>query len=523
MQITLYQYTGDRRKVNKTASLVSIGTFNGHFKAPTSIYRPTLLLTAQISNDEIVDFNYFFIKETKRFYFLTEYILMPNHMMEISGEVDVLNTFQSQILQQSCYIERTAGSGANSLLPDESFPLSPFRTATETRAADMPLYGTREVNFSFDLDGETNFNNIVIGYSSQSYYSCSFSAWHGLPNLFPAMDSKYFVDNKATAYAVMDYSEFNSLITELMSEASAYATFFKSAVALPYSLGGLSTWKEGVKYPSGTVSIPLYKWDGSTNQFSPVTLNTTGTQCSGQSGYLCLADFDLPDATHFYELYPYSHYEIYIPFYGYYELTQYNQIKGDRIQLLYIFDYADGRAQIILWDVSKSRILFVTSSQIGIPLSLTSTNAEEIATAKQAAKNNLILSLVGSGIGAIGSAVGGNVLGAVGSGLNAVSSITAYQNNIAQMWEKSSFTPSGSGAGLLSPVECRFRKELAQPVTNLTDSVFIPEFGRPCRAIRLLSACSGWTICGNVKLSGIPASDGEKSEIKALLESGVIL
>ena len=72
-------------------------------KRDTSILRPVLLV-----NDArgVTDFNYMYISEFDRYYFIDDIRSTHNNIWEISGHVDVLETYKDQILSNQAVIRR---------------------------------------------------------------------------------------------------------------------------------------------------------------------------------------------------------------------------------------------------------------------------------------------------------------------------------------------------------------------------------------------------------------------------------
>ena len=93
MNLTLYKYLGERNKVDKSNDLVFVMTATGSFKADVNILSPTLILSLPTEGFEyltdenqneiddvvltdgeagnVLDFNYMYIAEFRRYYFIT--------------------------------------------------------------------------------------------------------------------------------------------------------------------------------------------------------------------------------------------------------------------------------------------------------------------------------------------------------------------------------------------------------------------------------------------------------------------
>lgn len=72
-------------------------------KRDTSILKPVLLVN---SAQDIYTYNYMYISEFGRYYFIDDIRSVNNNMWEISAHVDVLETYKSQILGNQAVIKR---------------------------------------------------------------------------------------------------------------------------------------------------------------------------------------------------------------------------------------------------------------------------------------------------------------------------------------------------------------------------------------------------------------------------------
>ena len=83
MNITLYKNSSDKRCMNKKITAVS--TLIGNLKDACSIINPSII----IETDDI-DFNYMYIKEFNRYYFVNDITIIRNKLIQVDGTVDVL-------------------------------------------------------------------------------------------------------------------------------------------------------------------------------------------------------------------------------------------------------------------------------------------------------------------------------------------------------------------------------------------------------------------------------------------------
>lgn len=90
--------------VEKIGKSLDAGTdFTCDLKADTSVLKPTLILQSASS---LAGFNYMYIPDFNRYYFIDDIVSKNNVIWEVSGHVDVLETYKSDILKQSAVISR---------------------------------------------------------------------------------------------------------------------------------------------------------------------------------------------------------------------------------------------------------------------------------------------------------------------------------------------------------------------------------------------------------------------------------
>lgn len=102
--VNLYQNESPVEKIGK--NLTNSHTISDVvLKRDTSILRPVLLIN---SAQDIYTYNYMYISEFGRYYFIDDIRSVNNNMWEISAHVDVLETYKTEILANSAVIKRQA-------------------------------------------------------------------------------------------------------------------------------------------------------------------------------------------------------------------------------------------------------------------------------------------------------------------------------------------------------------------------------------------------------------------------------
>lgn len=102
MVITLYRNNSERNCVNKT--LTNPRILNGTLRQETSIKTPVITIAG---NDATPFFNYAYIEEFARYYFITDIKSVRNGVWEVSFLCDVLMSFKNDILNAHAIIDHT--------------------------------------------------------------------------------------------------------------------------------------------------------------------------------------------------------------------------------------------------------------------------------------------------------------------------------------------------------------------------------------------------------------------------------
>lgn len=100
MNIVLMYNSNEKNKINKT--LTTIDTLEGSLKEPSSIISPEIT----IQRSDPTGFNYCYIPEFGRYYFVANITVIHSNIMKISLTVDVLESFKNEILAQTVIIEK---------------------------------------------------------------------------------------------------------------------------------------------------------------------------------------------------------------------------------------------------------------------------------------------------------------------------------------------------------------------------------------------------------------------------------
>lgn len=120
MQIDLFTCTAERNRVNKSDYISNRFTMDGTIKNPTSAMNVEIEI--EKTNPVKFAYNYMYIGEFNRYYYIDDIRTISNNRWLISASVDVLFSFMNDILQTTAIIDKTENEEtANLYLDDGSF------------------------------------------------------------------------------------------------------------------------------------------------------------------------------------------------------------------------------------------------------------------------------------------------------------------------------------------------------------------------------------------------------------------
>ena len=152
MSITV-SFTSDSKRENSTKQLTMSATHDCVFKNGCSMLNPTLLL--ELESSTFPDYTNF--KIGNRYYRVTDIISVRNNIFEISGVIDALATYKSEILASTQFVSYSSHK-TSIWLPDSRIPV----LASETVASSSAIVPV--------LDPDGFYVLSVVGKESSAVY-----------------------------------------------------------------------------------------------------------------------------------------------------------------------------------------------------------------------------------------------------------------------------------------------------------------------------------------------------------------
>lgn len=520
MNVTLYKYTGDAKKLSKTLPSTS-GTYlalsNVYLKDASSVTHPSLLIQSSTS---LADFNYCYIQEFNRYYFM-EVDSISNSLWEFKCSVDVLMSNATAISGTNAYIERTSGSSLGTLIDDllidDAVSFKNTNTITITNLSAQTQGNLKTINLKNVLSsGSYNVTLSVINDLSIQAFDEGGTMYdvECIPPITNMSKVTYPEENGATYYNyiyVASLVELNTSLKNIYQETKA--SFIKSVVAWPFVIDTLKT-TDSEGHLTNTPILYTMRL-GSENWGS----NNVAKLKYGSIGFLTFFDytFPTPSSPHYYDYEPYTTYELFIPYIGW-RTINIKDVEGSRILMSIRLSFETGKSTIYLINYTKNYVIASYDAQIGVTIPISRTNLEELTAQALSNAIGMALGVVG---GAVTTSIGlasGNPVAIAGGVMGAVSSVTkGVQSNIG-MFEKGQSQVKDGNSGLDN-------RNVMLKVTKRDRIIGLLgyQMGYPVHKSALISSCSGFTKGIINRLDSTGCSKWERDEIIRLFHEGIVV
>lgn len=140
MEIIFYKSTYEPASFPKTFAEGTGYSVTGTLRSECDVQNPVIEF---VGFNQYIEYNYAYIPEWKRWYFITEATSVSNEILEMYFHVDVLNTYATEILNQEAFLNRCSNI-YNPYIIDELVPLYPAQE--EIKYSLTTIYGFRLTN-----------------------------------------------------------------------------------------------------------------------------------------------------------------------------------------------------------------------------------------------------------------------------------------------------------------------------------------------------------------------------------------
>ena len=559
-KIQFYYNSSEDNRVDKTNYLRQAFECYGNLRDSSSIINPTLL----IENKGVITANYCYIPNFGRYYYIDDIISVRTNMWELSLRVDALMSFKEKILELDCKINRQEFNYNNYLVDSERLiengliykkqPIN-YKNTTYWEGGGEPRKFFSYVDSSKD-DSVYRYVIQVTGKSSTT----SIGEPKEMYSIAPYSSTSRFlvVNRKGMEFIVntlfeSDFTENPSLLFNTLNgtviSITEYPFNLNAFFYTPFtSIGAGNILKLGLV----NITVPdelnykIYETYNNTSNIIPNNIyNFDNYNTSFGFIHIIQSEEFYIDYTYNNFLdYNLSKYELYLPYYGFYELDV-NSIKNKGVIVRYYIDISSTQTIIAIY---VNKVLFYTlETNIGFNIPFSNSDKNEV-------NRNILFNSIKTGLSLTTSAISiSNSL--TKHSLSEPKKFTPKKHNISKKWkdwktqkdilstENISKTINNVGDNIVGSIPFYSTKNSGGNFNGYISSILdmdmyilitnpipidVPNYnhlvGRPSDYSGQLKNLQGYTEVGACHMEGFDtATPSEVTEIENQIKTGVIL
>lgn len=504
IELIFYQYTNEKNLVTKSTYLTSTLIEYGQFTEEVDKLNPSFIIQM-----ESFEYNYFFIPQFSRYYFVTGITSVRKGLWRVNGHVDVLYTFDYDIRKQYGFIIRNEKNPYGIILPDErvSFFAKPKYTFKNVSGGTL-------ANTTLNINQSATSICAVISVLNEN-------ARIGYSNVLAPLNSG--LNN----FEAGDYSNpiaYNYAITP--ANISSLALTISQQQTLSSFVFGLWVYPFNFSLSDGNIY---------SNLTGNVTIGTTDTGVLAHlmaydlSPYLVIADFELPSYSSFVDIEPYKECNLYIPFCSNIYKFDLQRCAGHRILVYYSVQFSNGNATANIYDYTAQQMLLTMPVQLGTQLSVSVTNATEIEIQRKYAQWGIIGNSLDTVAKMIMNGIAKNYIGMVRNSQEWIANCVKAVWNDTLLQDTATLDITSANLSLYNPMNVYLITKERE--VNMADNqTFETRNGYPINTWDLLSR-TGYEYTGYTEVTQLhyrPSihdwiTSPEIDEIETLAKNGIIL
>lgn len=124
--ISFLNYSGLPQVISK--SYVNMLDLSGTFRQPLSLMNPTITVEGVNIQTLLNENRVNYVKIEDKYYYITDWNIMPNEMVNVELHLDALMTYKDEINKLSIILDRGKGEGDTKDVTDSQYPVSNKKT-----------------------------------------------------------------------------------------------------------------------------------------------------------------------------------------------------------------------------------------------------------------------------------------------------------------------------------------------------------------------------------------------------------
>lgn len=485
--MNVYFYAFQKRE-NSTAQPgqgVAATTFSCRLKDDCSVVNPVIEIAKEAGQSwsTLLGFNYAYIPDFHRYYFIRDMVMVSNVIARFSLEIDVLASYRGEILNESHYVLRSASSWDEYIL-DTAYLTKVKETGSSvsgsvdgsTIETDPFAWGNGHHSYVLGIVSKINNTSDQIG--SVVYYWLSDTELQAFIN---------YLMNDVTAWSGIQPTEYSAAVQAALLNPAQYIV---SSICLPFAKPST----QGITF----INFGYYTYNigGNiqiVNHSNMVKIQTVSftlpkhPQATSRGKYMNNA--------------PYTRYQLQLGAFGNIPIDPASLIDEATLQVNIRTDITTGVSRIwIAGGSNSSNKIYTGTAQVGVPINLT-----QALTDKLAQNTNLVNGVLDTASAASSLNLGG----ALKSEINAMAD--------AERLKYPQVIGGGTAGSFLAFHDdngCYLQGKFFEVVSENR-----AEIGRPLCQTKTLSTLSGYCKCLNADCTIIGTQE-ESQKINGYLNGG---
>lgn len=485
MRIKLYQCLCENNRMNKENFLQNEITLDGNARNQINKFNPIIYIEDNAieryfvdeNNIDVVDennndlgftitgqvFNYMYIEDWERYYFIEPITFTNNKMYIINGSLDTLMSFKNKEWRNNpLYItRRTKG---NKFIYDNMIQYK-YKKLIKTNNGETIS----------DIEAVTKgYNTFGLAYGDYSTYQDFYCVVVAVSN--PVTLETYEIGNQLYIPSIRDNggdgrlkkASYNSsfsfrhttyyvitprMLVHLCAHINVHSSIMSSILSitiLPYAVATVNSF-EG----SSMNFFPSEPLDFTTLGFPSYCVKYAKY---GNNDRFLFRTIEIPEAQRFNDFEPHTTANLYIPFADTIQLNL-QSVRGCKLRLYYYVDFNTSNSFFELYNVTRDIVEYSGVCQLGYKFNITTSNAEEL---RNISENNVTSFLFGAMSSSL-SLLSGNPMGLIGASRGLINNMSQYITRENSMIPKQQASATASNTGAFMPLDCYIVWNIDEP------------------------------------------------------------
>ena len=476
MRIKLYQCLCENNRMNKETFLQNEITIDGNARNQINKYTPQIViedkeieryLVDENNNDVVINddidvgftivgqvFNYMYIEDWERYYFIEPITFTNNKMYVIDGTLDTLMSFKNKEWRNNpLYItRRTKG---NKFIYDNMIQYKYKKKITTNNGetistAEAVTKGYETFGLAYgDYSIYQDFYCVVVAVSNPvtlETYEIGGQLFKPSPRengtgvsgrLKNASANSSFSFRHTTYYVITP-----RMLIHLCAHINVHSSIMSSILSitiLPYAVMTENSYEGGTMdfFPSAPIDFTTFGFSNSSVKYAKY----------GNNDRFIFRTIEIPEAQRFNDFEPHTTANLYIPFADTIQLNL-QSVRGGKLRLYYYVDFNTSNSFYELYNVTRDIVEHSGVCQLGYKFNITTSNAEELRNISENNTTSFLFGAISSSL----SLLSGNPMGVIGASRGLINNMSQFITRENSMIPKQQAQATAGNTGAFMPL-----------------------------------------------------------------------